>query len=184
MASTTNRNPAHRPAETSSLLGLLEFKPRLVVVLVFLTLTVAVVGWRISRDAGGRRVDAMAREAVGLFASALLAATIVPAAIARSARATAVFHASERSCTVPDPGSSRGTSTRNTWPRVAGRGIRPVERATISAVVLLAADLASASSRSLDERDQVVKLTLPSSRPDAGSNTGTAAQVNEQRLSA
>ena len=54
----------------------------------------------------------------------------------------------------------------------------------ISAVVLLAADRASARSRSLDDRDQVVRLTLPSNRPDAGSNTGTAAQVNVHRLSA
>jgi len=64
-----NRNPARRLTETSSLLGLMEFRPRLTVVLVFLTLTVAVVGWRISRDAGVRRVDALAREAVGLFAA-------------------------------------------------------------------------------------------------------------------
>jgi hypothetical protein len=69
MASTTNRNPARRLTETSSLLGVMEFRPRLAIVLVFLTLTVAVVGWRISRDAGVRRVDAMAREAVRLFAS-------------------------------------------------------------------------------------------------------------------
>jgi hypothetical protein len=70
MASTSNRNPARRLAETSSLLGLVEFRPRLAVVLVLLTLMVAVVGWRFSRDAGVRRVDALAREAVGLFTSA------------------------------------------------------------------------------------------------------------------
>ena len=43
---------------------------RLTVVLVFLTLTVAVVGYHISRDAGTRRVEEMAREAQRLFAAA------------------------------------------------------------------------------------------------------------------
>jgi hypothetical protein len=43
---------------------------RLAVVLVFLTLTVAVVGYHISRDAGNRRVEEMAREAHRLFAAA------------------------------------------------------------------------------------------------------------------
>jgi hypothetical protein len=57
-----------------------------------------------------------------------------------------------------------------------------VVRASISAVVVLAADRARARSRSLEDRDQVVKLTLPSSRPDSGSSTGTAAQVNVHRL--
>ena len=40
------------------------------VVLVFLTLTVAVVGYRISRDTGTRRVEETAREAQRLFAAA------------------------------------------------------------------------------------------------------------------
>jgi hypothetical protein len=53
--------------DASSLAGLLEFRPRLTVVLVFLTLMVAVVGWRIARDTGARRVDVLAREAIGLF---------------------------------------------------------------------------------------------------------------------
>ena len=39
------------------------------------------------------------------------------------------------------------------------------DRASISAAVLPAADCASARSRSLDDFDQVVRLTLPSSRP-------------------
>ena len=65
-----NRNPVRRLAETSSLMGLLEFRPRLAVVLAILTLTVAVVGWRIARDAGVRRVDGLAREAVSLFVAA------------------------------------------------------------------------------------------------------------------
>jgi len=54
----------------SSLAGLLEFRPRTTVVLVFLTLMVAVVGWRIARDTGARRVDVLAREAIGLFDAA------------------------------------------------------------------------------------------------------------------
>ncbi|HEX2709607.1 MAG TPA: hypothetical protein VHM68_02035, partial [Candidatus Deferrimicrobium sp.] len=53
--------------DASSLAGFLGFRPRLTVVLVFLTLMVAVVGWRIARDTGARRVDVLAREAIGLF---------------------------------------------------------------------------------------------------------------------
>jgi hypothetical protein len=56
--------------DASSLGGLPEFRPRLTVVLVFLTLMVAVVGWRIARDTGARRVDVLAREAIGLFDAA------------------------------------------------------------------------------------------------------------------
>ncbi|HEY5191137.1 MAG TPA: hypothetical protein VII77_04055 [Candidatus Deferrimicrobium sp.] len=56
--------------DASSLAGHLEFRPRLTVVLVFLTLMVAVVGWRIARDTGARRVDVLAREAIGLFDAA------------------------------------------------------------------------------------------------------------------
>ena len=67
MGSATNRNPARRLDDASSLAGLPEFRPRLAVVLVFLTLMVAVVGWRIARDTGARRVDVLAREAIGLF---------------------------------------------------------------------------------------------------------------------
>ena len=67
MRSTTNRNPARGLDDTSSLAGLREFRPRTTVVLVFLTLMVAVVGWRIARDTGARRVDVLAREAIGLF---------------------------------------------------------------------------------------------------------------------
>ena len=65
-----------------------------------------------------------------------------------------------------------------------GRGRRPLVRANISAAVLLAADRARASSSSLDDRDQVVRLTLPSNAPVVGSSTGTAAQVNAHRLRA
>ncbi len=69
MATMTNRNPARRLRETSSLLGVMEFRPRLAIVLVFLTLTVAVVGWRIFRDAGMSRVNALASDAVELYAA-------------------------------------------------------------------------------------------------------------------
>lgn len=70
MGSTTNRNPARRLDNASSLAGRLEFRPRTTVALVFLTLMVAVVGWRIARDTGARRVDVLAREAIGLFDAA------------------------------------------------------------------------------------------------------------------
>ena len=66
MGSATNRNPARRLGDASSL-GLSGFRPRLTVVLVFLTLMVAVVGWRIARDTGARRADVLAREAIGFF---------------------------------------------------------------------------------------------------------------------
>jgi hypothetical protein len=71
MGSATNRNPARRLDDASSLEGLMEFRPRLAIVLVFLTLMIAVVGWRIARDTGARRVDALSREAIGLFDAAL-----------------------------------------------------------------------------------------------------------------
>ena len=84
MATTTNRSPARRLPETSSLMGVLEFRPRLAMVLAFLTLTVAVVGWRIFQDAGSPRVNALAREAVDLYvaAPAGAAATVQEAAAA------------------------------------------------------------------------------------------------------
>jgi hypothetical protein len=56
--------------QRSSLFGLVNFRPRLTVVLIFLTLTVAVVGYRIARDAGTRRVEGMAQEAQRIFAAA------------------------------------------------------------------------------------------------------------------
>jgi hypothetical protein len=70
MGSATSRNPASRLDDASSLAGLLEFRPRLAVVLVFLTLMVAVVGWRIARDTGARRVGVFSREAIALFDAA------------------------------------------------------------------------------------------------------------------
>ena len=70
MGSATNRNPVRRLDDASTLTGLTGFRPRTTVVLVILTLMVAVVGWRIARDTGARRVDVLAREAIGLLDAA------------------------------------------------------------------------------------------------------------------
>ncbi|MEW6719137.1 MAG: hypothetical protein AB1346_01660 [Thermodesulfobacteriota bacterium] len=69
MATMTNRDPARRLSETSSLMGVLDFHPRPAVVLAFLTITLAVVGWRIFRDAGAPRFDALTDEAIGIYAA-------------------------------------------------------------------------------------------------------------------
>ena len=69
MATTTNRDPARRLPETSSLMGVLEFRPRPVIVLIFLTITIAVVGWRIFRETGVPRLNALADEALGIYAA-------------------------------------------------------------------------------------------------------------------
>ena len=69
MATTTNRDPARRLPETSSLMGVLEFRPRPAIVLIFLTITVAVVGWRIFRETGVPRLNALAEEALGIYAA-------------------------------------------------------------------------------------------------------------------
>lgn len=53
--------------QRSSLFGLVNFRPRITVVLVFLTLTVAVVGYHFWRDMGTRRVEGMAKEAQRIF---------------------------------------------------------------------------------------------------------------------
>jgi len=68
MGGSNQKSPGRRTPEKTSLLGLVSFQPRLVIVLFFLTLTVAVVGVRISRDSGIRRVDAMVRGAQRAFA--------------------------------------------------------------------------------------------------------------------
>lgn len=88
MRSTTNRSPARGLDGTSSLEGLREFRPRTTVLLVFLTLMVAVVGWRIARDTGARRVDVLAREAIGLFDASppMGTATVLPDAAEASMR--------------------------------------------------------------------------------------------------
>ncbi len=67
----TDRDPARRLPDTSSLMGVMEFRPRLTIVLIFLTITVAVVGWRIFREAGAPRMDAIAGEAVAAYASSM-----------------------------------------------------------------------------------------------------------------
>jgi len=69
MATTTNRDPARRLPETSSLMGVLEFRPRPAIVLIFLTITIAVVGWRIFRETGVPRLNALADEALGVYAA-------------------------------------------------------------------------------------------------------------------
>ena len=53
----------------SSLFGLVSFRPRLTVVLIFLTLTVAVVGYHISRETGTRKLDEMSRQSLRIFAA-------------------------------------------------------------------------------------------------------------------
>ncbi|GAA5121451.1 hypothetical protein [Pseudonocardia adelaidensis] len=73
--------------------------------------------------------------------------------------------------------SGSAGATRNTSPLGTGRGRAPRERACIRAAVWPAAIWASASSRVSACRDHVVRLTLPSSLPVAGSATGTAAHV-------
>lgn len=68
MVGSIRESPGRRAVEKSSLFGLVSFHPRLVIVLFFLTLTVAVVGVRISRDTGLRRVDSLVRNAQRAFA--------------------------------------------------------------------------------------------------------------------
>ena len=75
MGSATNRNPVRRLDDASTFPGLQGFRPRTTVLLVILTLMVAVVGWRIARDTGARRVGVLAREAIGLFDAAPPAGT-------------------------------------------------------------------------------------------------------------
>lgn len=75
MGSATNRNPARRMDDASIPAGISGFRPRTAVVLVILTLMVAVVGWRIARDTGSRRVGVLAREAIGFFDAAPPAGT-------------------------------------------------------------------------------------------------------------
>lgn len=54
----------------SSLFGLVDFSPRIAVVLVILTLTVAVMGYHISGDSGARQVEGMGQEALRIFSAA------------------------------------------------------------------------------------------------------------------
>lgn len=70
MGRSDNGNPARKVPDRASLFGLVSFRPRLAVALVFLTLIVAVVAYRISLDSGLRRVDLLAREGLRLYAAA------------------------------------------------------------------------------------------------------------------
>jgi hypothetical protein len=56
-------------SDKSSLFGLVSFRPRLTVVLIFLTLTVAVVGYHISSGTGARKMEGMTRDALRVFAA-------------------------------------------------------------------------------------------------------------------
>jgi hypothetical protein len=62
----------------TSLFGLFSFRPGLTVVLIILTITVAVVGYHISRGSGTRRVEGMAREAQRIFVAGKKAGTNGP----------------------------------------------------------------------------------------------------------
>ncbi|GAB4368564.1 MAG: hypothetical protein Kow00128_14010 [Deltaproteobacteria bacterium] len=55
--------------DTSSLFGLVAFRPRWIVVLLFLTATVAVFAVRIYRDTGSSRVELLARVGLRLYGS-------------------------------------------------------------------------------------------------------------------
>ena len=61
--------PGRRKPGKTSLFGLAGVQPRLVIVLIFLTITVAVVGIRMVRDSGFRRVDGLVRVAQRAFAA-------------------------------------------------------------------------------------------------------------------
>src|SRR3990172_1859492 len=69
MVGSSRESPGKRTAEKTSLFGLVSFQPHLAIVLIFLTLTLAVVGVRVSQDSGIRRVDDLVREAQRAFAA-------------------------------------------------------------------------------------------------------------------
>jgi hypothetical protein len=69
MVGSSRESPGKRTAEKTSLFGLVSFQPHLAIVLIFLTLTLAVVGVRVSQDSGIRRVDDLVREALRAFAA-------------------------------------------------------------------------------------------------------------------
>jgi hypothetical protein len=79
MVRSCREGPGRRPTGKTSLFGLGSFQPRLAIVLIFLTLTIAVVGVRISRDSGIRRVDDLVRQAQRAFAVSPKEATRDPA---------------------------------------------------------------------------------------------------------
>lgn len=59
-------------AGRTSLFGLVSFRPRTAMVLVFLTLTIAVVGYHISQESGSgtKRIEELSREAVRIHSAA------------------------------------------------------------------------------------------------------------------
>jgi hypothetical protein len=67
MVGSRMESQERQTAEKTSLFGLVSFHPRLAIVLMFLTLTVVVVGVRIWMDTGFRRVDALVRDAQRAF---------------------------------------------------------------------------------------------------------------------
>src|SRR3972149_11848937 len=72
MNGSTGERPGRGKSETTSLFGLVSDRPRLAVVLLFLTMTVAVFAVRISRDTGHARFDLLAREGMRLYGAANL----------------------------------------------------------------------------------------------------------------
>ncbi len=68
MADARNGDPARRTGEESALFGVVGFRPGFVAVLIFLTLTVGLVAYRISRDAVPRHVEALVMDALRMFA--------------------------------------------------------------------------------------------------------------------
>lgn len=70
MSGSTGERPDRGKTETTSLFGLVSDRPRLAVVLLFLTMTVAVFAVRIFRDTGDARIDLLAREGMRLYGAA------------------------------------------------------------------------------------------------------------------
>jgi len=69
MNETTGRRPDRGKPATISLFGLVDFRPRLAVVLLFLTVTVSVFAVRIFRSPGDSRVELLARVGLRLYGS-------------------------------------------------------------------------------------------------------------------
>ena len=65
---TTNHDSVRDFLEKPSLPGAAEFHPRIVIVVIFLTIIVAIAGWRIFRESGVPRINAIADEATDAFA--------------------------------------------------------------------------------------------------------------------
>lgn len=69
MSESGNASPERRPPEKTSLFGVFSFRPRVAAVLAFLTVTVAVVAFRMARDADLRRIETLVREATKVYAA-------------------------------------------------------------------------------------------------------------------